>query len=71
MQLQDFHHRRRVQNIKKARRPRTTDSPEEGPEALNYLKAAGVGQQLQLFKALGHRPRREQPQPLPTVKRGQ
>ena len=48
-----------------------TDDPEEGPEALKYLKAAGVGQQLQLFKALGQRSRREQPQPLPTVKRGQ
>ena len=33
MQLQDFYHHRRVQNIKKGRRPRMTDDPNEGPEA--------------------------------------
>ena len=59
MQLQDFYHHHRVQNIQKGRRRRTTDDPEEGPEALNHLEAAGVGQHLQLFKALGHCPRRE------------
>ena len=32
MQLQDFYHHQRVQNIKKGRRPRTTDDPEGGPE---------------------------------------
>ena len=71
MQPQDFYHHSRVQNVEKGHRPRTTGDPAEGPEAVNYLQAAGVGQQLQLFKALGHCPRREQPEPLPTVKRGQ
>ena len=71
MQLQNFYHEDGHKTVKKGRRPRTTDDPEEGPEALNYLKTAGVGQQLQLFKALGHCPRREQPEPLPTVKGGQ
>ena len=71
MQLRNFYHRDGQKTVEKGRRPRTTDDPEEGPEALYNLKAAGVGQQLQLFKALGHCPRREQPEPLLTVKRGQ
>ena len=71
MQLQNFYHTDGPKTVEKSRRPRTTDDPEEGPEALNNLKAAGVDQQLQLFKTLGHCPRREQLEPLPTVKRGQ
>ena len=33
MQLQDFYHHCRVQNIKKGHPPRTTNDPEEGPNA--------------------------------------
>ena len=33
MQLPDLYHHRRVQNIQKGRRPRTTDDPGEGPKA--------------------------------------
>ena len=36
MQLQDFYHQRRVQNIQKGRRPRTTDDPEGGPEGPTF-----------------------------------
>ena len=35
---QDFYHHRRVQNIKKGRRPRRTDDPGEGPKTLEYPK---------------------------------
>ena len=71
MQLQIFHHRDGHKTVEMGRRPRTAEDPKEGPDALNNLKAVGVGQQLQLFKALAHCPRREQLEPLPTVKRGQ
>ena len=36
MQLQDFYHHRRVQNIRKGRRPRMTDDPEGGPEGPTF-----------------------------------
>ena len=39
----------------------------EGPEALQLLEPSEVGHELQLFAALRHRPRREQPHPLRTV----
>ena len=71
MQPQDFYHHRRVQNIQKGRRPRTTDDPEESPQALHYNKTAGVGKQLQLFSTLRQSPSREEPDPLPAVERRQ
>ena len=45
----------RAQDIKKGRRLRTTDDPEESPKpkARHYYKAAGVGEQLQLFSTFG------------------
>ena len=68
MQLQDFYHHHRVQNIKKGNRPRTTDDPEEGPKTLQYPKTAGLGEQLQLFPPFLDSPGGEQSEPLPTVK---
>ena len=68
MQLQNFYHIDGHKTVEKGRWLRTTEDPEEGPEALNCLETTGVGQQLQLFKALGHCPRREQSEQLPMVK---
>ena len=70
MQLQDFYHHRRVQNVKKGRRPRTTDDPKENPKALQDHKPAGRGEQLQLPLSFSYRPVREQSEPLPTVVTG-
>ena len=67
MQLQDFYHHRRVQNIKKGRRRRTTDDPEGGPEALQFQETARRGEQLQLLPPLLDSPGGEQPEPLPVV----
>ena len=68
MQLQDLYHRRRVQNIKKGRRPRMTDDPKEGPKTLQYPKTGGLGEQLQLLPPFLDSPGGEQSEPLPTVK---
>ena len=38
MQHQDFYHHRRVQNIQRGRRPRTTDDPEGGPKSPTILE---------------------------------
>ena len=67
MQLQDFYHHRRVQNIQNDRRPRTTDDPEGGPEALHFQQTARRGEQLQLLPPFLDSPGGEQPQPLPAV----
>ena len=67
LQLQDFYHHRRVQNIEKGRRPRTTDNPKEGPRTLNHNETASVGEQLQLLAPFLDSPGRKQSEPLPTV----
>ena len=68
LKFRSFYHKDGHKTVGKGRRPTMTDDPEEGPEALNFLKTAGVGQQLQLVTALINCPRRGQPEPLPTVK---
>ena len=70
IQLQDFYHHSRVQNVEKGHRTRTTDEPEESPQALHFKKTAGVGKQLQLFSTLRQGPSREQPDPPLTVEQG-
>ena len=52
---------------KKGRRPRTTDDPQEGPEALDYQKSPLVGECPQLIPPFLGSPGRKQPEPLPTV----
>ena len=71
VQLQNFLPQRRAQTVKESRRPKTTDDPEGGPKALNDREPAAVGHQLQPPSALSDSPRREQPEPLPKVKRSQ
>ena len=68
MQSQDCYHHRRVQNIEKGRRLRTTDDPKEGPRTLHHNETASVGEQLQLLPPFLDSPGRKQPEPLPTVK---
>ena len=70
MQLQDFYHNWRAQDMKKGRRPRTTDDPNEGPKTLQHPKTAGIGDELQLLPLFLGSPGGEQPEPMPTVKIG-
>ena len=58
---------RRHATYKKGRRPRTTDDPQEGPEALDYQKSPRVGECPQLIPPFLGSPGRKQPEPLPTV----
>ena len=57
-----------ARDIQKGRRPRTTDDPQEGPEALDYKKPPRVGECLQLIPPFLGSPGGKQPEPLPTVK---
>ena len=56
-------------DIKKGRRTRTTDDPEESLEALSFLKFCGVRQQLQIVTALRICPRPEQLEQLELIVR--
>ena len=71
MQLQIFITRTVAQDIQKGRRPKTTDDPQEGPEALFYPKPTRVGEHLQLLPPFMGSPGRKQSEPLPTLKTSQ
>ena len=70
MQLQDFYHHRRVQNIQKGRRPRTTDDLEGGPKGPTILEGPQMRRgTVQAGNSL-YSPGGEQPEPLPAIKAG-
>ena len=62
-----FTTRTAARDIQKGRRPRTTDDPQEGPEALDNQKSPRVGKCSQLIPPFLGSPGGKQPEPLPTV----
>ena len=71
MQLQDFYHQRRVQNIQKGRRPRTTDDPEGGPEGPTFPEDRQMRRAAPTAPSFLDSPGGKQPEPLPAIKAGQ
>ena len=70
MQSKIFYHSDAHKTVKKGRRPRTTDDPEGGLEALDDPETARVGECPQLLPPFLGSPGGEQSEPLLTIEAG-